>query len=85
MRAKRTDANQREIANALRKLGWLVIDLSGVGRGVPDLLAHRPATGRTVLIEVKTAKGKLTPLQEALIASGLPVRVVRTVDEALTI
>ena len=37
-RARRTDANQRAIVEALRAVGAVVEVLSDVGRGVPDLL-----------------------------------------------
>lgn len=52
-----------------------------MGNGCPDLLVGLGR--RLVLLEVKTAKGKLTPDQELFDAVGWPVRVVRTVDEAL--
>jgi len=34
-----------------------------------------------VLVEVKTDKGKLRHKQEAFVAKGWPVRVVRTVED----
>ena len=85
MRAKRTDANQSAIITILRQVGATVVDLSAVGKGVPDLLVgHR---GVTYLLEVKNVKGKnkTTPDQDIFYAwwRGGPVHIVRTADEAL--
>jgi hypothetical protein len=73
---------------ALRKVGCKVSDTSGVGRGFPDLVVRATKgdiwrTPRILLMEVKTAKGKLTPDQEQFIADWPEVVVVRSVDEAL--
>ena len=86
MRAKRTDANQSAIMAVLREVGATVVDLSAVGKGVPDLLVgHR---GVTYLLEVKNVKGKnrTTPDQDVFYAwwRGAPVTIVRTADEALS-
>lgn len=62
MRAKRTDANHADIRDALRAIGAQVVDLYAVGGGCPDMLVG--FRGRTVLIEAKTATGKLTPAQQ---------------------
>ena len=85
MRAKRTDANQSAIIAVLRQVGATVVDLSAVGKGVPDLLVgHR---GVTYLLEVKNLKGRnrLTPDQDVFYAwwRGAPVTIVRTADDAL--
>ena len=80
--AKRTDANQRQIVDALRGVGaWVYVahqpfDLLVGFRGVLNLL------------EVKTDKGKLNKKQKAMIEemklrSGCYALVVRSVDEAL--
>lgn len=80
-RAARVDANQQAIVAALRAAGckvWVI--------GLPvDLLAGK--NGHTVLVEVKTAKGKHTPLQEAFMAdwTGGPVATVRDVEGAMTL
>lgn len=50
-RAARTDANHREIVDALRKVGASVADTSGVGGGFPDLVVG--VRGITFLLEVK--------------------------------
>lgn len=67
---KRTDSNQKRITNALKRLGYSVIDCSGVGRiipGFPDLLVignHIPS-GMVMMAfaEIKTDKGKLNENQ----------------------
>ena len=69
-RAKKVDANQAAIIRALREAKCGVVDLSGVGRGCPDLLVHPPgfpACRMSVLLEIKNKKGrgdKLTKAQE---------------------
>lgn len=94
---------QDSIIAALRLRGYLVVRINansvkrgdlfmrsyivyGVPRGgFPDLLALKD--GRAVLLEVKTAKGKLRPSQEAFAAfagaHGVAVHVVRSAGEAL--
>jgi hypothetical protein len=37
------------------------------------------------MVEVKTAKGTLTPRQQELLEDGWPIVVVRTVDEAVAL
>jgi len=61
MRAKKTDANQKEIIEALRQVGVTVFDTSAVGRGFPDLVIGWQ--GVNYLVEVKTEKGKPTDFQ----------------------
>jgi Holliday junction resolvase len=66
MRAARTDANQREIVKALRKIGASVYVTSAVGAGFPDLVVGY--CGRNWLIECKDgekrpSERKLTPDQ----------------------
>ena len=80
---RKVDTNQKEIVRALRRVGCTVVDLSDVGRGVPDLLVSRAY--RMWLLEVKAEKGTITPEQHAWNQrwSGPPPVIVRTVDEAL--
>jgi hypothetical protein len=91
MRLKpRTDSNQQEIVEALRKVGARVQILSQVGGGCPDLLiAFR---GRWFVAEIKD--GRLPPSEKTLtrFESGWfeefwehsgPLRVIESVDEAL--
>lgn len=80
--AKRVDRNHGEIIQALRACGWLVYDTSRLA-GFCDLVAHKQ--GRTVLVEVKTAKGKPTKAQLALAMMGWPVRTVRTIWDAVNL
>lgn len=80
------DANARDVVAALRAAGCSVEWIASAGErvpGVPDLLVGRRA--RAVLMEVKSAKGKLSDAQSKWIASwrGCPVVVVRTAQEAV--
>ena len=62
MRAKRVDQNHAEVVAEFRRLGASVIDLSGVGKGCPDLAAGMAQ--RMALIEVKRdPKARYTPAQ----------------------
>lgn len=88
MTAKRTDANQAEIVQALRQAGYSVCDLSKVGGGVTDLLiggiCKETGKRRNWILEVKTVTGKLNKRQQAWHADWRGQRdVVRTIDEAL--
>lgn len=51
MRAKKIDANQTEVVNHLRAVGWVVFVTSGLGNGYPDL--HVSRRGFAALVEVK--------------------------------
>ena len=91
--AAKVDKGHPQIVDALRAVGASVQSLAAVGVGCPDLLVGRG--GRTYLLEVKAPLGpeggasedgqKLQPSQKSWIAAwrGDPVRVVRSVDEAL--
>lgn len=91
-RARKVDANQPAIVDALRKIGACVIDLSGVGVGVMDLLViYR---GMTHMIEIKNParkqkNGGLTPAQIERHAeigrAGGEVHIIRTIDEAIAL
>jgi hypothetical protein len=80
-RAARVDANQAAIVSALRAAGcsvWVI--------GLPvDLLVGK--SKQTVLVEIKTAKGTYTPLQEGFMSTweGGAVATIRDVDAALTL
>jgi hypothetical protein len=82
VRAGRRDANQPAIVAALRAAGVTVIEMGGVGDGVPDLLAYRRSHGLMRWLEIKMPGGKLTKAQEKFHAL-VPVWVVHTADEAL--
>jgi len=79
----KVDANQPEIVDAFRAVGATVVITSDQGDGFPDLIVG--LCGETELVEIKTLKGKLTPDQETWHGTwrGRPVRIVRTVTEAL--
>ena len=80
--AKRTDANQQEIIDALRQLGVSVQSLHAVGSGVPDLLAGY--RGRNYLLEVKMPDGKLNDKQAEWHTDWRgDTYVVRTVEDAI--
>ncbi len=77
--ARRRDANEAAIVQALRAIGAKVRQISAPG--VPDLLVlYR---GQVTLIECKTKLGSATLAQELLSAEGWPVVVVRTPEAAL--
>lgn len=87
-RAARTDANHRDVVQALREAGCTVVSLAAVGQGVPDLLVGR--AGVTYLVEVKDgskapSERRLTPMQLDWISrwTGGPVCVVDGVEAAL--
>ena len=79
----RADNNQKEIIEALRQIGASVLVLSQVGGGCPDLLIG--FRNQSILMEVKTKKGKLKPEQIEFIYRwrGNQVQIVRSVEEAI--
>lgn len=84
MRAAKVDLNQSEIVKALRAAGASVQSLATVGKGCPDLVVG--AHGDTFLMEIKGAKGKLTPDQEKFIHDWKGVvHICRTADDALRV
>lgn len=79
-----TDSNQAIIMEMLRRAGCSVQSLHTVGHGCPDLLVAR--NGITVLMEVKTEKGRLSTSQMEWIAHWKGrVYVVRSPEEALEV
>lgn len=82
-RAPKRDANEADIVQALTRVGAFVSQLSG--EGIPDLLVI--FRGQTWLIEVKSAKGRLTDAQiewhAKSLNGGVKVHVVHTPLEAL--
>lgn len=78
-RASKRDSIEPSIVKALRDAGYLVTE----GGWLCDLIVFDPVgAGRLHLLEVKSARGKLTPTQEGAIKQGWPVRVVRSVEQA---
>ena len=88
MRRGRIDDNQQAIVNILRTTGATVVLLSGVGKGVPDLLVG--FKGVTLLMEIKDGKKppsdrKLTTDQQKWHAEwkGGALSIVDSADSAL--
>lgn len=81
-RARRIDANQPMIVDALRRIGAKVAFLHELGNDVPDLLVG--FRGRNVLLEIKMPKKDPTSGQQVW-ANNWPgeVHVVHSVNEAL--
>lgn len=83
----KVDSNQRAIVKVLRQwsLDATVYSTADLGGGFPDLiLGYR---GRTILLEVKGPKGKLTQHQVDFHAAwqGNPVVILRSPDDAITL
>ncbi len=86
--ARKVDVSQGPIVDTLRAAGCRVLDLSWVGRGVPDLHVVSPR-GLLFWLEVKNprpvnskAKDDRSPAELAM-ATVIPIQVVRTPVEAL--
>ena len=82
--AKRTDKNQQEIMDAMRKMGASVTDLSKVGKGCPDLLVG--INQKTALVEIKSSsKAKYTIHQEKWLEAwkGGTVARIDSIDSAI--
>lgn len=76
--ARKRDANEKAIVEALEAYGAVVFRISGVG--CPDLLTlYR---GQWLPLEVKAAKGQLTEAQVSARTTA-PYPIVRSVDQAL--
>jgi len=66
-RYTRRDANQREIVDDLRGLGFFVLDLADVGGDVLDIFVCGHIGGgewRWLAVEIKTPAGRLTDNQK---------------------
>ena len=90
--ARRVDRNQPEIVQTLRACGWFWFALSNAGRGAPDGIATK--AGRLRLVEIKDGERKpseqrLTKAEAdvhaAFKASGVPIVILRSVDDALAL
>ncbi len=78
--AAKRDMNEKRIVEALRGVGATVAHLSSPG--MPDLLVGW--RGENFLLEVKTTKGTLTPVENAFFDGWCGhAAIVRSVDEAL--
>lgn len=72
--ARRRDANEADIVDALRQVGANVTPISG--RGAPDILVR--FQGRLYGFEIKGATGKRTEAQQ-----DTQWQIVRSVDEVM--
>lgn len=86
-RAAKKDSNHNQIRRALEDAGYVVHETHQLGGGFPDLtvggICRRTGQRRVWLVEVKDAKGTLTPDEEAFHALWRDmVHIVRTVDDA---
>lgn len=79
---RKRDANEGPIVYALEQIGCIVQRISE--KGFADLIVRHPKQG-FVLIEIKSAKGKLTAAQVEHRKDGWPVCIVRSVAEALAL
>lgn len=86
---RRTDANQTEIVDALRRAGASVWITSALGHGFCDVVAGY--RGKNFLLELKDGKKsasrtKLTPDEQRFVDSWRgTVHTVSSVDEALLV
>ena len=91
-RLARKDKNHSAIVEALRYAGCSVLDLSQLGRGVPDILVGRNGSDQLVEIKSLDDRMKMSSGAERSLARqiawsnmwrGKPVRIVSTASEAL--
>ncbi len=84
-RTTHRDANQGEIVQVLRALGYTVWDISPLP-GLCDIAVYGYNPNRDayewMMFEIKTAAGKLTTEQQMAIDQGF-VRLARSVDDVL--
>jgi hypothetical protein len=74
MRARRVDANHAQLSEAFRALGCAVLDLSQLGRGVPDLLVGVPGRCPSVWVLVEVKDGSKSPSDRKLTEAEAGVR-----------
>lgn len=84
--AVKVDANQGEITKALTEAGYTWVDTHALGHGFPDLMVQA-RNGALVLLEVKTADGRMTDDEKLFFTQwrGSPIYVVRTAGDALSV
>lgn len=76
---------ERRLVNGVRALGGKAYKFVSPGNvGVPDRLVVMPG-GRVVFVELKTERGKLSPMQEMqlrhLADMGVAVEVLRGIED----
>ena len=79
---------ETKVSTYAKSKGWLVYKFVAPGRsGVPDRLYIKE--GQVIFIEFKTAKGKLSKLQEVQIErirqQGIPVYVINNIEAGKTL
>lgn len=87
-RYTKRDANQQEIVDDLRRLGFYVLDLADVGGHVLDLfVCGHVGSGewRWLAVEVKTFAGRLTVNQKRFFEAwpNVPAIVAQTTEDVL--
>jgi hypothetical protein len=75
--AKQRDTNEPEIVAAFEAAGWIVVKHVAY-----DMDVFPPGELRSYPVEVKTKAGRVTESQNALMARGVPLLVVRSADQA---
>lgn len=87
MRIRRADDNQKEVVDALRKIGAVVTPIHRLGQGISDLLVS--FRQQWWVFEVKNLKGrgnKLTPDEKEWVGKQrAPVYIVTSPQEAVNI
>ena len=87
--AARADANQPEIVELLRTLGYKVAHTHTLGRGLPDIIVsgyHYALNVQALLwVEIKTERGSFTMDEERFFLEweGQPVIMARSVTDVL--
>lgn len=84
--ARRSDANQQEIIDALRKCGYSVESVHRRGAGFPDIIVG--AHGKNYLMEIKNPEYdcKLTDDEREFFLSWRgQVDIVTSIDDALEV
>ena len=83
--AHRLDVGHAELSQAFERLGWTVVDLSGAGNGVPDVLIGHRRHG-AFLIEFKSTNGRLRQSQIDFIEDWpRQIYIVRSVDDVVDV
>lgn len=90
--ARRVDANQSEVVEALRACGWYVCVTSAFGGGFFDAIAVKP--GRVTFLEIKDGSKppsarRLTEAEQAMHAdfraAGADVVILETMEQAISL
>lgn len=86
-RYTRRDANQQEIVDDLRGLGFYVLDLADVGGEAPDIFVcgHIGGDWHWLAVEIKTPGGRLTDTQKRIIDTwpDMPALMAQATEDVL--